>query len=113
MSIVKENIEQKVIQKLKNIQDVELPVSVYDLGLIYKTDVEVKGEDVYVNIETTMITSRCDSKETFTDLLVDNIKSIDGVDDCNVTFVDSPKWDMSMISQKGAEQLESANDKTM
>ncbi|MGA1932330.1 metal-sulfur cluster assembly factor [Arcobacter sp. YIC-464] len=109
----KENIEQKVIQKLKNIQDIELPVSIYDLGLIYKTDVELKDENVYVNIETTMINSRCNSTYSFSEEIVNQIKSIDEVDDCNVKFVYSPKWDVSMISQKGLEQLQSANSKCM
>ena len=48
MSIEKDNIEKKVIQKLKTIQDIELPISIYDLGLIYKTDVELKDENEHI-----------------------------------------------------------------
>ena len=113
MSIEKQNIEEKVIQKLKKIQDIELPISIYDLGLIYKTDVELKDENVYVNIETTMINSRCNSTLSFSEEIVNSIKSIDEVDDCNVKFVYSPKWDVSMITPKGIEQLNSANSKCM
>ena len=113
MNIVKDDVEEKVIQKLKNIQDIELPISIYDLGLIYKTDVELKDDNIYVNIETTMINSRCNSTYSFSEEIVNNIKSINEVDDCNVKFVYSPKWDVSMISPKGIEQLNCANAKGM
>lgn len=113
MNIEKDNIEKKVIQKLKTIKDLELPISIYDLGLIYNTEVEIKDDAVNVNIETTAINSRCNSTLSFTEEIKSHVKSIVEVDECNVKFVYSPKWEVSMISSKGLEQLRSANAKSM
>ena len=113
MSLKKDDIEKKVIKKLKTIKDIELPINIYDLGLIYKTEVELINKDVNVNIETTVINSRCNSTYSFCEKIVDTVKSIDEVDECSVKFVYSPKWEVSMISDLGLEQLRNANSKTM
>jgi metal-sulfur cluster biosynthetic enzyme len=107
-TINKEDITQKVIQKLKTIQDLELPINIYDLGLIYKTDVENIDDFVHVNIEMTLINLRCNSTKSFTDEIVSVVKSIDEVDECSVKFVFSPKWELTMISPSGLEQLRSS-----
>jgi metal-sulfur cluster biosynthetic enzyme len=101
----KDNITQKVIQKLKTIQDLELPINIYDLGLIYKTDVENIDDSVHVNIVMTLINSRCNSTKSFTDDIISAVKSINDVDVCTVKFVFSPKWEVTMISSSGLEQL--------
>ncbi len=108
MNIEIEDIENNVIQKLKTIKDLELPISIYDLGLIYNTEVEIKEEGVNVNIETTAINSRCNSTLSFIEEIKTQIKSISEVDECIVKFVYSPKWEVSMITQKGLDQLRSA-----
>lgn len=113
MSIEKDNIEEKVIEKLKKIKDLELPISIYDLGLIYKTEVNIVNERVAVNIETTTINSRCNSTKSFTDEIKNHIKSICEVDECNIKFVYSPKWEVTMISPRGLEELRSANSNSM
>ena len=113
MNIEKDSIEEKVIKKLKSIKDLELPISIYDLGLIYNTEVEVKDDSVNVNIETTVINSRCNSTLSFSEEIKNHVKSIFEVDDCTVKFVYTPKWEVSMISQKGLDQLKSANEKCM
>ncbi|MGB5918053.1 metal-sulfur cluster assembly factor [Arcobacter sp.] len=105
----KDEINKKVIEKLKTIQDLELPINIYDLGLIYKTDVENNNDKVQVNIEMTLINSRCNSTKSFTDEIVSIIQSIDKVDICSVKFVFSPKWEVTMISPEGLEQLRNAN----
>lgn len=105
----KDESTQKVIDKLKNIQDIELPINIYDLGLVYKIEVESVDNNIHANIEMTMINSRCNSTKSFTDKIIETIKSIDEIDDCNVKFVFSPKWDVTRISAEGLEQLRSAN----
>ncbi|MGB9801847.1 MAG: metal-sulfur cluster assembly factor, partial [Arcobacter sp.] len=91
----KDEINKKVIEKLKTIQDLELPINIYDLGLIYKTDVENNNDKVQVNIEMTLINSRCNSTKSFTDEIISTIQSITEVDVCNVKFVFSPKWEVT------------------
>lgn len=107
-SFNKEHITQKVIQKLKTIQDLELPINIYDLGLIYKTNVENIDDAVHVNIEMTLINSRCNSTKSFTDEIISVVKNIEEVDVCTVKFVFSPKWEITMISSSGLEQLKSS-----
>jgi len=109
MKIEKDKIEEKVIQKLKTIKDIELPISIYDLGLIYNTNVEVVNDNVNVDIETTVINSRCNSTKSFEIEIENQVKSIYEVDACSIKFVYTPKWDVSMISEKGLEQLRSVN----
>mgnify|MGYP005986968125 CR=1 FL=1 len=100
-----DEIEQKVIEKLKTILDLELPISIYDLGLIYKINIECNNDLVNIHIEMTVINSRCNSTKSFTDKIINTVKSIDEVDDCKVEFVFSPKWEVTMISPEGLEIL--------
>lgn len=105
----KDEITQKVIKKIKTIQDIELPINIYDLGLIYNIELENIDNNIHVNIEMTTINSRCNSTKSFTDEIIDTIKNIDEVYECNVKFVFSPKWDVTKISTEGLEQLRNAN----
>ncbi len=101
----KDELELKVIEKLKTINDLELPISIYDLGLIYKIDLDQSNNQVDVNIEMTVINSRCNSTKSFTDKIIDTVKTIKEIKTCNIKFVFSPKWDVTMISASGLEQL--------
>ena len=105
----KEEIEKKVIEKLKNILDLELPISIYDLGIIYSINAELIDEKIYVNIEMTSINSRCNSTKSFTDKIIKDIENIPEVDTCSVKFVFSPKWEVTMISEVGLEKLRNSN----
>jgi metal-sulfur cluster biosynthetic enzyme len=110
-TIDKDEISKKVIEKLKTIQDLELPINIYNLGIIYKTNVEYKSDKIHVTIEMTMINSRCNSTKSFTDEIISVVKSIDEVDECDVKFVFSPKWEVTMISDEGLEQLRNVDSK--
>jgi len=101
----KDEIEQKVINKLKTILDLELPISIYDLGLIYKIELEKEVDNINVNIEMTVINSTCNSTKSFTDKIIDTVKSVEEIDTCIVKFVFSPKWEVTMITQEGLELL--------
>ena len=109
MELNKEQIEQEVISKLKTIKDLELPISIYDLGLVYNIEVQDTNDKVHIIIEITTVNSRCSSKKSFVDLIVSTIISINEVDECQVKYVFSPKWELTMISQEGLEQLRNAN----
>lgn len=101
----KEELEQKVIDKLKTINDLELPINIYDLGLIYNIDIENSSDNIEVNINMTVINSRCNSTKSFTDLIIQEVQSIEEVHICNVKFVFSPKWELTMISEDGLQLL--------
>lgn len=101
----KEELEQKVVDKLKTINDLELPINIYDLGLIYNIDIKNSSDNIEVNINMTVINSRCNSTKSFTDLIIQEVQSIDDVHICNVKFVFSPKWELTMISEDGLQLL--------
>jgi metal-sulfur cluster biosynthetic enzyme len=105
----KNYIKEKVIANLKTVQDAELPINIYDLGLIYKIDVENNSDIIEVNIDMTLINSRCSSTKSFTDLIKEKVESINEVDTCSVKFVFSPKWEVTNISEEGLAQLRNAN----
>lgn len=107
----KSKIEKKVIEKLKTIQDNELPINIYDLGLIYKIIIEHINDRMNVNIEMTMINSRCNSTKSFTDKIISTVESIEDIDICKVKFVFSPKWEVTMISDDGLKQLRNENER--
>ena len=109
MQFNKEEIEQKVIEKLKTIKDSELPINIYDLGLVYNIELIENEDKIDTNIEMTVINSRCASTKSFTDLICERVQSVDEVVTCNVKFVFSPKWDVKMISEEGLEMLREAN----
>jgi metal-sulfur cluster biosynthetic enzyme len=68
-------------------------------------------DKVNVNIENTVINSTCNSTKSFTDKIIDTVKSLDEVDTCKVKFVFSPKWEVTMISQEGLEKLRNENER--
>jgi metal-sulfur cluster biosynthetic enzyme len=105
----KDEIINEVIEKLKTKKDSELPINIYDLGLIYEINLEKLDEIINVNIEMTVINSRCASTKSFTDLICERVQSVDEVTTCNVKFVFSPKWEVTMISQEGLKMLREAN----
>lgn len=109
MKIFEKKIEEEVIEKLKTINDLELPISIYDLGLIYKINIENNNNYVSVKIEMTMINSRCNSNKSFTDEIISVINSIEEVDTCIIEFVFNPKWEVTRISEVGLEHLRNAD----
>jgi FeS assembly SUF system protein len=102
------NIEHKaaltesVVQVLKNIYDPEIPVNIYDLGLIYKIDV---SDDDVVGIRMTLTAPNCPIAEDLPVEVHDKVKAVEGVSDCNVTLTFDPPWDRDMISESALLDL--------
>jgi len=105
------NIEQLVIEKLKTIKDLELPVNIYELGLIYKIDIENINDKILVTIEMTTIHSQSGSTKPITHLVRSAVETIEEVDECNVKFVFTQKWDLSMMSKEGLQKLRDAESR--
>ena len=80
------NLKEKVITEIKKIYDPEIPVNIYELGLIYKIEV---SEDQKVNIDMTLTTPNCPVADSLPKLVKNNILKIDGVLDAEVKLV----WD--------------------
>jgi len=92
----------QIIEKLKEIYDPEIPVNIYDLGLVYNVDID---ENDQANIIMTLTAPGC----PVADMLVDNIReavlSVDGVEDAQVELTFEPPWDKSMMSEEARLEL--------
>ena len=90
-----------IINNLKEVYDPEIPVNVYDLGLIYNVDVEKDN----VNILMTLTAPGC----PVVDILVDDItaaaRAVEGVENVNVELTFDPPWDKSMMSEEARLEL--------
>jgi len=105
------NIKQLVIEKLKTIKDLELPVNIYELGLVYKTSIENVDDKIHVTIEMTTIHSQSGSTKPITHLVKSAVETIDEVHECDIRFVFTPKWDISMMSKEGLQKLRDAESR--
>lgn len=94
-------LEEKVIQVLQTIFDPELPVSIWDLGLIYKIDVLPINN---VQILMTLTAPSCPVAQSLPIEVDNKVREIEGVNDVHVTVTWNPPWDKSMMSE--AAQLE-------
>lgn len=105
----KSELKQKVIEKLKTIGGYGLPVSIYELGLIYKIDISEKKGNVQVDIDMTTINNACSDTNSFIARINQTITQIDGIDKSEVHLVYTPRWDFSKISPSALEKLKALN----
>jgi FeS assembly SUF system protein len=102
MSVDKNQLNELIIQKLKSIFDPELPVNIYDLGLIYKVDISDNG---YVQITMTLTAPSCPAAQSLPVEVDQRIREVEGVTDVNVMITWTPKWEKSMMSEVAALEL--------
>jgi FeS assembly SUF system protein len=102
MSIDKEILHEKIIEKIKGIFDPELPVNIYDLGLIYKVDINDRG---YVQVTMTLTAPSCPAAQSLPVEVDQKLREIEGVSDVNVMITWTPKWEKSMMSEVAALEL--------
>ena len=90
------NIRDEVIKEIKKIYDPEIPVNIYDLGLIYKIEVLPNKK---VNIDMTLTSPNCPVAESLPKSVKNNILKIEGVSDVNLKLVWDPPWDKTKMSE--------------
>ena len=98
MSDLKENI----IAEIKKIYDPEIPVNIYELGLIY--DIKI-NEDKKVDIEMTLTSPNCPVAESLPKMVKDNILKLVGVDDVDLKLVWDPPWTKDKMSEAAKLEL--------
>jgi FeS assembly SUF system protein len=96
------DIKNKVIEEIKKIFDPEIPVNIYELGLIYKIEVDEKSK---VNIDMTLTSPNCPVAESLPNEVKDNIKKVEGVSDVNLNIVWEPPWDKDKMSDAAKLEL--------
>ena len=96
------NIETKVIDKLKTIFDPEIPVDIYNLGLIYNIAI---NDSNHVFITMTLTTATCPAAGYMPEEVESVVREIPEVEDVHVHVVWDPKWNKSMMSEEAKEEL--------
>ena len=95
-------LKKEVISEIKKIYDPEIPVNIYELGLIYKIEINENGK---VNIEMTLTSPNCPVAESLPKMVKDNILKIDGIDDVELKLVWEPPWDKDKMSEAAKLEL--------
>ena len=96
------DLKDKVILEIKKIYDPEIPVNIYELGLIYKIEI---GNAKKVNIEMTLTSPNCPVAESLPKMVKDNILKLDGVDDVDLRLVWDPPWTKEKMSEAAKLEL--------
>jgi len=96
------DIKSKVIEQIKKIYDPEIPVNIYELGLIYKIEVDDKNK---VNVDMTLTSPNCPVAESLPKEVKNNIIKIEGVSDVNLNLVWEPPWTKDKMSEAAKLEL--------
>ena len=95
-------IEEKIVAMLKTVYDPEIPVNVYDLGLIYKIDVSDNGE---VALDMTLTAPNCPAADFIMGDIRQKVESVEGVTSATINLVFEPEWDKDMMSEEAKLEL--------
>ena len=95
-------LKDRVIEEIKKIYDPEIPVNIYELGLIYDINID---ENNNVKIKMTLTTPNCPVAESLPNEVKNSIKEIKEVTDVNLDLVWDPPWDKSMMSEAAKLEL--------
>ena len=94
--------EEKIVAMLKTVYDPEIPVNVYDLGLIYKIDVSDNGEAV---LDMTLTAPNCPAADFIMEDIRQKVESVEGVTTATINLVFEPEWDKDMMSEEAKLEL--------
>ena len=97
-----EDLKKKVISEIKKIYDPEIPVNIYELGLIYK--IEIKDENKVI-IEMTLTSPNCPVAESLPKSVKDNILKLEDVEDVDLKLVWDPPWTQDRMSEAAKLEL--------
>jgi len=95
-------IEENIIKALKSVFDPEIPVNIYDLGLIYKVDVKENGN---VEIDMTLTAPNCPAADFLLEDVQMKVEAAKGVEKAKVNLVYEPAWDQEMMTEEAKLDL--------
>ncbi|MBB1538120.1 MAG: DUF59 domain-containing protein [Prevotella sp.] len=98
----KTKIEERIVDVLKTVYDPEIPVNIWDLGMIYKIDVLDDGN---VNVDMTFTSPSCPAADFILEDVRSKIESVSGIKAANIELVFEPVWDQSMMSEEARVEL--------
>ena len=96
------DLKEKVIKEIKKIYDPEIPVNIYELGLIYKIEVNDKS---VINVDMTLTTPNCPVADSLPKMVKDNIMKIKDVSDVKLNLVWDPPWSKDKMSEAAKLEL--------
>ncbi len=102
LAIQKKNLEEKIITVLKDIYDPEIPVNIYEIGLIYKIQID---DDFNVHILMTLTSPNCPVAESLPLEVREMVRLTKGVKSAEVELTFDPPWDMEMLSDEAKLEL--------
>ena len=95
-------IEERIVDVLKTVYDPEIPVDIYNLGMIYKIDVQ---DDYTVEMDMTFAAPNCPAADFILEDVRTKVESVEGVKGATVNLVFEPAWDQSMMSEEARVEL--------
>jgi len=97
-----QQLEDKIVTMLKTIYDPEIPVDIYELGLIYEVKIDKENN---VSIDMTLTSPNCPVAESLPKEVEDKVASVEGVISAKVNIVFDPSWDKDMMSEEAKLEL--------
>ena len=96
------DIKNQVIEEIKKIYDPEIPVNIYEFGLIYKIEVDQKNK---VTVDMTLTSPNCPAAESLPSQVKEDIMGLDGVSEVDLNLVWEPPWDKDKMSEAAKLEL--------
>lgn len=96
------SLEERITDALKTVYDPEIPVNIYELGLIYNVEADAAGQ---VKIAMTLTSPACPVAGTLPGEVQTRVEGVDGVQSCDVEIVWDPQWNPSMMSEAARLEL--------
>lgn len=100
--IDKDALKLEIVAALKEVYDPEIPVNIYDLGLIYDVLID---DEAYVDIKMTLTTPGCPVAQTFPSMVETAVNKVEGVADSSVELVWDPPWTQDRMSEAARLEL--------
>jgi FeS assembly SUF system protein len=97
-----DGLGDRVIEVLRTVYDPEIPVNIFELGLVYKVDIDDRNE---VHVDMTLTSPMCPVAETLPDEVKAKIEAVDGVSGATVNVVWDPPWNPSMMTEEAQLEL--------
>lgn len=98
----KTKIEERIVEVLKTVYDPEIPVNIYDLGLIYKIDL---ADDGTLDIDMTFTAPSCPAADFILEDVRTKVEAVVGVTSATINMVFEPEWDKSMMTEEARVEL--------
>ncbi|MCD8261262.1 MAG: iron-sulfur cluster assembly protein [Bacteroides sp.] len=100
--MTKFEMEEKIVERLRTVFDPEIPVNIYDLGLIYKIEV---GDENEITIDMTLTAPNCPAADFIMEDVRQKVETLDEVKQATVNLVFEPEWNKDMISEEAKLDL--------